>query len=263
MEKRTIIHIDEDKCNGCGLCATACAEGAIQMVDGKAKLVSDAYCDGLGACLAPCPVGALSLITRDAEAFDEEAARRHVEASRNATAQPSAAASAPSAAPPLACGCPGGMARSIKPARAEACSCGCESAAAEPGGPLPSELANWPVQLMLLSPQAPYLRGADLLLAADCAAFAHGDFHRRIIKGKQVAIACPKLDDMEPRIARLADIITQAKIKSLTVARMEVPCCGGLERIAREAIRRSGLAIPLSVVTIGINGAVLEGAPAA
>lgn len=269
VAERQIVHIDEEKCNGCGICISSCAEGAIQMIDGKAKLVSDSYCDGLGACLAPCPTGAISIISRPAEAFDAEAAERHVEKMKAASARPAggcpgsaAKTLRPQAKPTspeqtLACGCPGGMSRSLKEKHGggDACACSGEAASAPAAA---SQLMNWPVQLKLVPPSAPYLKGADLLLAADCTPVAVPDFHSRFLKNRPVVIACPKLEDNEPQAAKLADILRTARPSSLTVLRMEVPCCGGLVRVAEEAIQRSGLDIRLDTVIISVDGTVLQ-----
>lgn len=276
MEKRKIVQIDEEKCNGCGLCVHACHEGAIQMVNGKAKLVSDIYCDGLGDCLGPCPTGAISIVTRDAEAYDEEAVAERMAAMKDSGGGcPGAAAKTLKSAPPKAefsGGCPGSMARALKPApasRPDTLECGCPGSmsrslkeagtcscsghdAAPPAAE--SELMNWPVQLRLVPPGAPYLRGADILLAADCTAFAVPDFHARYLKNKPVIIACPKLEDNEPQIAKMAEVLRVAQPSSLTVLRMEVPCCGGLVRIAEEAVMRSGVDVPVKTVIVGIDG---------
>jgi MinD superfamily P-loop ATPase containing an inserted ferredoxin domain len=232
--KRKIVHIDEDKCNGCGVCVHACHEGAIQMVNGKAKLVSDVYCDGLGDCLGPCPTGAISIVTREAEEYDDNAVKERMAAKEQSG--------------PLPCGCPGSMARTLKkeaaPARQEAsCSCSCES-----------QLMNWPVQLQLVPAGAPYLRGADIVLAADCVPVAVPDFHARYLRNKPVIIACPKLDDNAAQIAKLAEIIRTSKPSSITVVRMEVPCCGGLVRVAEEAVRESGENTRVDTIIVGADG---------
>lgn len=226
---RKIVSIDRDKCNGCGVCVRACHEGAIRMVDGKAELVSDSYCDGLGDCLGPCPTGAISLVEREAEAYDEAAVAARAGA--------------------LPCGCPGSMARTLKRAS--------RPAPRETGGgaaPTASELMNWPVQLRLVPPSAPYLRGADILFAADCVPAAAPDFHARFLKNRPLVIACPKLEDNEPQIAKLAEILGAARPASLTVARMEVPCCGGLVRIAERAVELAGTGTPIETVIVGIDG---------
>lgn len=276
--ERKIVQIDEEKCNGCGICVNACHEGAIQMVNGKAKLVSDIYCDGLGDCLGPCPTGAISIVTRPAEAYDEEAVAERMAAMKAAgpgcpgsaakSLKPAAAKAAPSGgcpgsaarelkrkpappAGPLPCGCPGSMSRSLKEKEPETCACAGQDDA-RPAAE--SELMNWPLQLRLVPPAAPYLRGADILLAADCTAFAIPDFHARYLKNKPVIIACPKLEDNEPQVAKLMEVVRAAQPASLTVLRMEVPCCGGLVRIAEEAVARSGVDVPVKTVIVGING---------
>lgn len=247
LAERKIIHINEDKCNGCGVCVDACHEGAIQMVNGKAKLVSDIYCDGLGDCLGPCPTGAISIVSRPAEEYDAAAVAKRAEEK------------VPSAEP-LPCGCPGSMARGLKPA-----SGGCPGSAPRalehpgtakdaPSSAGLSELMNWPVQLRLVPPEAPYLKGAHLLLAADCTPVAVPDFHARYLKDRPVIIACPKLDDNETHTARLANIIRAARPASITVLRMEVPCCGGLAHIAREAVARAGVEVPVQTIIVGVDG---------
>ncbi|MCX7049262.1 MAG: 4Fe-4S binding protein [Candidatus Sumerlaeota bacterium] len=284
MSKRSIVKIDEDKCNGCGLCAPACAEGAIQIVDGKARLVKETYCDGLGACLGHCPQGAITIEEREADSFDEEEVKEHLahlEAHGQSAAQPGAqpalahTSTTPQSAPGQWLGtnahafpqppaavharsdCPGSRAQmfarpaealsNVMPAPPEACA----SASA------PSELTQWPVQLKLVPPAAPCFQDADLLLAADCAPFAYADFHRRLLRGKALAIGCPKLDDASYYVEKLAGILSASTIRSLTVVRMEVPCCGGLMRIAQAAIVKSGKAIPLNEIIIGIQGDIL------
>lgn len=240
--ERKIVQIDESKCNGCGICVDSCHEGAIQMVNGKAKLISDAYCDGLGDCLKPCPMGAISIVTRSAEAFDAEAVEKRMAAKKARPAPQSGA---------LPCGCPGTMARDLKPAKpVSACDCG--SGASE------SQLRNWPVQLRLISPAAPYLKGADLLLAAECAPAASPDFHSRHLRGQPLAIACPKLDGMDMQVAKLAEIMTVANPKSISVLRMEVPCCGGLAGMVEAARERSGWTGTVSTVVISAEGTVVR-----
>lgn len=228
---RKIIQIDQAACNGCGLCAKACHEGAISMIDGKAKLLRDDYCDGLGDCLPVCPTGAITFVTREAAAYDEAA----VQAAKGAPAEP------------LACGCPGSHAHAIERADAP---CACAS------GAVASELRQWPVQIKLVPLRAPYLDGADLLIAADCAAYAHGDFHRRFIRGKVTLIGCPKLDEGDYS-EKLTELLRQNDIQSVTVVRMEVPCCGGIERAALAARQNSGKQIPLRVVTLSTAGEIL------
>jgi hypothetical protein len=237
------------------------------MIDGKAKLVSDIYCDGLGDCLAPCPTGAISIVTRKADAFDPEAVKARMESlDKEKSADPlpcgcpgtmakslKPAVTVTPKEETLACGCPGTMSRSLKDEAECSCGCGCDCED-EAAPPTASELMNWPVQLKLIPPGAPYLKGADLLLAADCTAVAVSDFHARFLKNRPVAIVCPKLEDNEPQIAKLAEIIRAARPASVTVLRMEVPCCGGLVRVAEEAIRSSGIEVPLKKVVIGVDG---------
>ena len=246
---RKIIVIDREKCNGCGLCASACAEGAIAMVDGKAELIRDDYCDGLGNCLPACPTGAISFEEREAAAYDEEAVKRHLE-SREAER----AAEVSRQEEPLACGCPGSMSRSIQREEAEkSAPAAGRPAAAEPA----SELRQWPVQIQLAPVTAPYFQNANLLVAADCTAYARGDFHSRFIRGRVVLVGCPKLDPVDCT-EKLTEIIRRNEIKSVTVVRMEVPCCGGLERAVKNALMASGKFLPWQVVTISVNGEILE-----
>lgn len=256
---RKVVRIDEDKCNGCGLCVPSCAEGAIQIVDGKARLLADNLCDGLGACLGDCPEGAISIEERNADDFDEGAVASHL-----ATLGRPAMGHSHAATPPAA-GCPSAQVHSFtQPAGG-----GCPSARVVSGdrpqpttpaatAPAPSRLAQWPVQLHLVPPSAPFLRDADVLLAADCAPFAFADFHERLLKGKALLIACPKLDNTAPYLDKLVAMIEQANVRSLTVAHMEVPCCTGLVHLARQAIARSGREIPLHTVCVGIRGELHE-----
>ena len=242
MAVRNIVKIDEEKCNGCGLCVSACAEGAIKMIEGKARLVSDSYCDGLGACLGECPQGAITIEQRDAAAFDEEAVKRG--AGREARV-----ARQHKQSPTLACGCPGTMARALA----------VEKTAGAAGAETPSQLANWPVQLKLVSPHAPYFQQADLLLVADCVPCALANFHSRFLRGNPVVIACPKLDEGIPDyVEKLAELITANHLRSLTVMHMEVPCCSGIVRIAQAALEQAGVEIPTHDITVGINGTVLR-----
>ena len=228
---RKIIRIDESKCNGCGACAAACHEGAIQMVDGVARLTREDYCDGLGDCLPACPTGAISFEEREAPAYDHAA----VLAAKAAKAAQAA---------PLPCGCPGSRARALRPVQAA------------PATVMPSQLRQWPVQLQLVPVQAAYLQGADLLVAADCAAYAHGNFHQEFIRGRVTLIGCPKLDEAD-YAAKLTEILRRNDIRSLTVVRMEVPCCGGIQRAAATALEQSGKDIPFQVITLSTDGQVL------
>ena len=233
---RNIIKIDEKKCNGCGLCADACAEGAIKIIDGKAKLISETYCDGLGACIGHCPQNAITIEHRDAKVFDEEATKAHLAAERRPRNETSFV-------------CPGMMAKELGER---------QTVSAAEHSAVPSQLRHWPVQLMLVSPHSPYFAGADLLLVADCVPFAMGDFHSRFLKGRAIAVGCPKLDDKQFYIDKLAEILTTAKPKSLTVIHMEVPCCRGLTYIAEQAIARSKPTMSFDDVTINLHGNVID-----
>jgi ferredoxin len=234
---RKIVKIDEEKCTGCGLCVTACAEGAIQVIDGKARLVSEIYCDGLGACLGECPEDAITIEERYAREFDEEATEAHLKEMQAKEKE-------------LPCGCPGTLAREVKRQQTESDQV--------PASEIPSELTNWPVQLRLVSPEAPYFQNADLLLVADCVPFALADFHTRFLRGRPVVVGCPKLDDAGYYIEKLTEILKRSSVNSLTVVHMEVPCCSGLSYIAARAIEASGKDIPLSDLTITIQGEVLD-----
>ncbi len=246
--KRKIIQIDEEKCTGCGLCVPGCAEGAIQIIDGKAKLVSDVYCDGLGACLGECPEGALTIIEREAEAFDEHKA---LEALAQRKRQETQNAGGLNVMPPSGGGCPGAAAMAIDRTA--------PFGSPPVSSPQPSELTHWPVQLHLVNPSADFFKNRDVVLAADCVAFALGDFHARFLKGKALAIACPKLDegqeDYIDKIRRLAD---EARINTLTVVIMQVPCCRGLMQIAATGLERAKRKVPLKKVVVGIKGEILS-----
>jgi len=233
MALRNIVIIDEQKCNGCGLCVTACAEGAIEIIDGKAKLVSEIYCDGLGACLGHCPEDAITVEQREAPAFDKEATKQHLAEEKKP--QPDAGFL-----------CPGMMAQKLM-----------EKGQNTEGGPpaeAPSQLSHWPVQLKLVSPQAPYFANADLLLVADCVPFAMGDFHSRLLKDRSIAIGCPKLDDTAFYIDKLAEILSVAALNSLTVVHMEVPCCSGLTNIAKQALAKTPTLQTFKDITIDLRG---------
>ena len=248
--KRKIVSIDETRCNGCGLCVSACHEGAIQLIDGKAKLISDSYCDGLGDCLPACPVDAIQIVEREAADYDEAAVAARMAAAKG-HAVPAAPAPAPAAAkPPVFAGCPGMMAKSMAPKPA---------AAPAPDAPSPpvAKLGNWPVQIKLVNPRAPYLQNAALLIAADCTAFAYADIHRKFMRNKVTLIGCPKLDEGD-YAEKLTAILQANEIKSVTVLRMEVPCCGGLSAAVQRALQASGKMIPWQVVTISTDGEILE-----
>jgi len=222
--KRTIIKINEDLCDGCGLCVKGCHEGALQIIDGKAKIVNETYCDGLGACIGDCPVGAITLEEREAKPYDEKAV---MEKQFHA--------------------CPGSEERSFAP----------KTATNEANTVISSQLTQWPVQLHLLNPEAPFLRNANMVLAADCTAFAYGDFHRRFIKNNHIAIACPKLDQSkEIYVEKLTAMIDHASIQTLTVLIMEVPCCGGLMQMALLAQAHAMRKIPIKKIVIGIKGEI-------
>ena len=230
---RKIIKIDEEKCNGCGLCADACHEGAIDIVDGKAKLMRENYCDGLGDCLPACPVNAISFEEREAPAYDEAAvlaAKKAKEAKKSGV---------------LPCGCPGSQSRAIR-----------HEASAAPTASVPGQLSQWPVQIKLVPVYAPYFDGADVLIAADCTAYAYGSFHNDFIRGRITLIGCPKLDEGD-YAEKLTAIFAGNDIKSVVVTRMEVPCCGGIENAVKRALNACGKDIPLRVVTISADGRIL------
>lgn len=230
---RKIIHIDQEKCNGCGACANACHEGAIEMVNGKAVLTNEHYCDGLGDCLPACPTGAIRFEEREAPAYNEAA----VQAAKMKKHGISAGA-----------GCPGSRAQLFS------------RAPAQPATPLnqpESQLRQWPVQIKLAPVNAPYFEGANILVAADCTAYAYANFHQKFIRGRIVLVGCPKLDEGD-YTEKLTRIFSENNIKSLTIVRMEVPCCGGLERAAKNALHASGKFIPWQVETISVDGRILE-----
>ena len=231
---RKVVRIDEEKCNGCGLCIPACVEGALQIIDGKAKLISEKYCDGLGACLGECPQGAIIIEEREAEDFDEEAVEHHLAAGEQLREE-------------LPCGCPSATVTQFE--TQEATGVDLKEAI-----PQESMLSHWPVQLTLVPPIAPFLQGADLVLAADCVPFAYAGFHRDFLRGHALLVACPKLDDFQAHQRKLTDILRLAQPKSLTVVHMEVPCCFGIVHMAKQAIQQSGRDIPFKEVTIGVRG---------
>jgi len=267
---RKIIRVDEDKCDGCGACVTDCAEGALQVIDGKARVVNDVFCDGLGACIGACPTGALEIVEREADAFDEEAVREHLARLNAPAGSPPVDAAARAArahatpgpvhAAHAGHGCPGSMLRMFQdppPAGSSA------TAPAGPhNAPLPArcELAQWPIQLRLLPTSGPLYQDRDLLLLADCTAAAYPDLQRGLIAGRTVLMSCPKLDDAEESVNKLAAIFRNP-IRSVSVAIMEVPCCSGLVRIAQEAMRRAGASHPVEVVRVGVRGDLLERFP--
>lgn len=251
---REIVKIDEDKCNGCGDCVPGCAEGAIQIINGKAKLIADNLCDGLGACLGHCPMGAISIEKRDSEAFDESAVETHMAQQKPKVAVghhgcPSAqlrhfSAPKPTSAPGQGGGCPSARLSTF----------GGPSQPAEETGSRQSQLGQWPVQMHLVPPTAPFLNDSDLLFAADCVPFAYADFHKDFLQGKVLLVGCPKLDDNQAYLLKLTAMLQLNTIRSLTVVHMEVPCCSGLMAIVRRALAASGKEIPLTSVCIGIRG---------
>lgn len=235
--KRNIIKIDEEKCNGCGLCVNACHEGALQLIDGKARLVSESYCDGLGDCLPECPTRAIVLEERETVAYDEEAVMKHMKSK----SQPE---------PTLACSCPGTQAKLLDKKQLEVIP-------VQSGDNLQSQLGQWPCQLKLVPVTAPYLDNAHLLIAADCTAFAYPNIHQRFMRNKITLIACPKLDNIDYS-EKLTAILQQHEIKSVTIIKMEVPCCGGILQAVKKALSNSGKMIPWNVVTISTDGKILE-----
>jgi ferredoxin len=246
MGMRNIIEIDEDRCTGCGLCITACAEGALALVDGKAKLISETYCDGLGACLSDCPEGAITIIQREADPFDEEAVKRHLEETAGEAAVHHHDEQS------LACGCPGSLAMDLS-----------KDSGASPGDmtvskDIPSTLTHWPIKLKLAGPAAPFLKDREIVLLADCAAAAYPDLHRKVLNGRAVVMGCPKFDDPTDDLERLTAILTEAKPGALSVVYMEVPCCYGYLRLAREAVARTGNTVSLRAVMIGRGGEILK-----
>ena len=231
---RKIIRIDEEKCNGCCACAAACHEGAIEVVSGKARLTREDYCDGLGDCLPACPTGAITFEEREAPAYDEAAVLASKAQKKN----------------PLPCGCPGTQSKAIK---REDCSC----SAAGPSAPAVSQLSQWPVQIKLVPVNAPYFDGANLLVAADCTAYAYASFHQEFIRKHITLIGCPKLDSVD-YADKLTAILANNDIRSVTVVRMEVPCCGGIENAVKKALMTSGKLIPWRVVTVSTDGRILD-----
>jgi len=241
--KRKIIEIDEERCDGCGQCVPSCAEGAIQIIDGKARLVAEKYCDGLGACLGECPQGALSVVEREAEGFDEEAVEKHLQ-SKDSVAPPADAT--------LPCGCPSAQLQTFFPTLQP------DSSVCSGAGGRSSALSHWPVQIRLVPANAPFLKGADLLVAADCAPVAYPHFHTDFLKGKVVLVGCPKFDDVQGYVMKFVDIFRQADIRSVTVLVMEVPCCQGLPAIVERAMKMAGKKVTTEKVVISPRGQVLS-----
>jgi len=238
--KRKIVRIDEEKCDGCGLCIPACQEGAIRLIDGKARLVKETYCDGLGDCLGECPQGAITIEEREADPFDPAAVAQYLAADPKPASAPAPATNS----------CPGAAVRTL---RTEGVPLPADAAA---GRASPSALSNWPVQLMLAPVEAPYFRGARLLIAADCTAFAFADFHAGLLAGKMLLVGCPKLDDADIYLEKLADIFTRNDIRDIEVVHMEVPCCHALKRLVQDAVEASGKDVPLKITCVGVRGEI-------
>ena len=232
---RKIVKIDEEKCDGCGVCVPGCAEGALQVIDGKVRLVSEIYCDGLGACLGECPQGAITIEERAAEEFDEEATERYLEQKKDTTEEL------------LPCGCSSATVTQFERQ---------ETTEVVPGEAIaqPSMLSQWPVQLTLVPPTAPFLQGTDLVLAADCVPFAYAGFHQEFLRDHSLLVACPKLDDFDAHLEKLTDVLRHSQLKSLTVVHMEVPCCFGIVQMAKQAIQLSGKDVSFNEVTVGVRG---------
>ncbi len=241
MAKRQIIRIDEELCDGCGLCVPSCAEGAIEVVDGKARLVAERYCDGLGACLGECPRGALTIEEREAEEFQGPAPWA---TGQHTLESASPAASEHSAPEPQAFVCPGSLAQQFQPVATA-------SAA-------PSALSHWPIKLRLVAPKSPFLKNAELLVAADCAPFAAGDFHAKYLSGKALVCGCPKFDDLGEYTARLTAILKENDLHGIDIVNMEVPCCSGLVQAVRQALAQSGKSLPVTITTINATGQVVQ-----
>ena len=243
---RKIIEIDEELCDGCGQCVPSCAEGALEVIDGKVKVIADKLCDGLGACLGECPQGALKVVEREADEFDEAAVHEHLE-------NQAKKASPFTAGETLPCGCPSAQIQTFTSAGPCA---GAEGIGESAGNP--STLTHWPIKIRLIPPTAPYLKGADLLILADCSAAAYRGLHQDLMQGRVVMMGCPKFDDAELYVERLAQIFQTAGVNSITCVRMEVPCCSGLTVIAKEALKKAGREIPAQEVVISTRGKILE-----
>lgn len=249
MSVRKIIEIDEERCDGCGQCVLACAEGALKIVDGKAKVISDIFCDGLGACIGDCPRDALRIVEREAPRFDEEAVKAHLDGD-GPRGTVDMAHDHTSEAP---CGCP-----SSKPMVVRRIPQHVSKGDVKEDSHTPSELTNWPVQWKLIQPESQFYKNADILIAADCVPFAFGGFHKRFLKGKPMVIGCPKLDEQDPYLAKLTALFREAAPKSVHIVIMEVPCCKGLVRMVNEAMRKADCDAPVTVTVVGIDGQVIE-----
>jgi Fe-S-cluster-containing hydrogenase component 2 len=242
MAMRNIVRIDEERCDGCGNCVIACAEGALEIREGKAKIIKEAYCDGLGACIGECPQDALIIESREAAPFDEVAMEEHLKALKEKQNEEGGRLVEP--------GCPGAKLVVLQPKQADPLK--------ETSGDSPSALRNWPIQIHLLPTNAPFFKGADLLIGADCVAFAMGGFHESLLRGKVLALGCPKLDDVGFYVNKLAQIFSENDIQSVTVGYMEVPCCAGLVHVVQKAVEASGKAIPVSSTKVSLQGEVVE-----
>ena len=248
---RKIIEIDEELCDGCGNCVPSCAEGALQIIDGKARVVADLYCDGLGACLGECPLGALQIVEREADEFDEEAVEEYL--AKQKQQEPV------QEAPAFSGGCPSARLQNFASPQSASAPSPCQEANKPAAfGEAESALSHWPVQIMLIPPTAPFLKGADLLVLADCVPVAFPTVHRDFIKDKAVMMGCPKLDDAQHYIEKFAQICKQSGIKSITSVIMEVPCCGGLPMIVKKGMEMSGVNIPMEEVVISTRGQILQ-----
>jgi len=247
--KRKIIKIDEDLCTGCGNCVVDCAEGALKVIDGKARVINEVFCDGLGACISGCPEGALEIIEREALEFDEESVEKHLESMKHNEQAETEQIKQIVSEHSNQCGCPSAQTMVFDEQETQT----------EVSGKIPSALRQWPVQMHLINPRAPYYQGADVLLAADCVGFSYGDFHRDFLKEKSIAIACPKLDQgKDIYIDKIKTLIDDAKINTLTVAIMEVPCCSGLLALAQEGAKRASRNVPIKFVVVGVQGNIIR-----
>jgi Pyruvate/2-oxoacid:ferredoxin oxidoreductase delta subunit len=246
---REIVKIDEEKCDGCGLCVPACAEGAIRIIDGKARLVDDKYCDGLGACLGDCPQDAITIEEREADDFDEAAVEVHLAGMGAAAGAGVKAEARARSAEEIACGCPGAATMDMRAER--------KTGAAD-GGRLVSELGQWPVKIELVNPRAPYFEDEDLMVIADCSPLAYANAHPDLIKDRAIAIGCPKFGDVDFYVKKLSAIVANNNVHTVAVARMEVPCCGGLTQAVADAVKASGKNVPVEEIIVGINGEILE-----
>ncbi|MBF0411215.1 MAG: 4Fe-4S binding protein [Desulfamplus sp.] len=254
--RRKIIQIDEELCNGCGNCVLACAEGAIQIIDGKAKIVKDQYCDGLGACIGDCPQDALKIIEREADEFDEKAVEEYLKVLEKNSKGTSITSAEQSKSDTLGCGCPSSQLQILTQSPSP---CSCDDANKPTKlSSIQSSLGHWPVQIRLIPPNAPFLKGADLLVTADCVPVAYPAFHQDFLKGKVVMIGCPKFDDVNSYIAKFADIFKTAGIKSVTVLIMEVPCCSGLPMMVKKGMDIAGVNLPINRVIVSAKGQILS-----